>query len=67
MARTEPDDFYAYTERLNAKWRAAKAVDTKPQEGDFGEAQRPEVVKIKKDDDLETVDPARIRDGEVSR
>jgi hypothetical protein len=62
----ESDDFYAYTETLNAKRRAAKAA-TESQEDEFGSRERPEVVKIKKTDNLKTVDPARIEGGEVSR
>jgi hypothetical protein len=59
-------DFYAHTEALNAKRRAAKAA-MESQEGEFGSRERPEVVKLKKVDDLEVIDPPRIKGGEVSR
>jgi len=62
----ESDDFYAHTEVLNAKRRAAK-VATESQEGEFGSRERPEVVNLKKTEVSVTIDPARIKNGEVSR
>ena len=60
----EPDDFYAYTETLNAKRRAAKATVHPTGEVDRGSCG--EVVLLKKTEEL--VDPANVRDGgEVSR
>jgi hypothetical protein len=47
----------------------AAALKKASQPADFGSGQKGEVVRVKKtDDDLETIDPANVRDGgEVSR
>jgi hypothetical protein len=59
------DELRDHVEALYAKRRRVAPVVS--QTGEFGEKERPEVVKVKSDDDLETVDPATIKKGEVSR
>ena len=69
MARTDPDDdFRDHAARISKRLADREAALKKAsQSPDFGPGQRGEVTVLKREDDLDVVDPPRIKDGEVTQ